>query len=144
MTLTDSIERTLTLNATPDTVWPALATKEGVCRWFCDSIDGDWSPGQTVKLKWGDFGVTAKVQDVDPKTLVSYRWVPGSPDDSLPFSDDYTTLVEFRLSPSDGGSVLRVTESGFSRLPKEHWERCLSDNSQGWDEELAKLVGLFV
>lgn len=143
MTLTDAIEKTLQLNATPDKVWPAIATKEGVTSWFCDTIEGDWAPGQAVRMKWGEFSNPVKVETIAPKTLVSYRWVPGTPSEELPFTDENMTLVEFHLSPNGQGSTLRVVETGFSRLPKEHWERCFKDNSDGWTEELAKIEKLF-
>lgn len=143
MTLTDSIERILELNATPDKVWPAIATKAGVTSWFCDTIEGDWAPGETVTMKWGEFANPVQVVSVDPKTLVSYRWVPGMPSEEVPFVPDNLTLVEFHLSANGTGSRLRLVETGFSRLPREHWERCLSDNTAGWDEELQKLAKLF-
>lgn len=143
MTLTDTIERTLELNAPPERVWPALATKDGVTSWFCDTIEGDWAAGETVAMKWGEFSNPVQVVAIEPKTLVSYRWVPGTPSDDVPFEPNNMTLVEFHLSANGSGSRLRLVETGFSRLPKEHWERCLSDNTEGWNEELQKLAKLF-
>jgi hypothetical protein len=49
--------------------------------------------------------------------------------------DGEPTLVEFSLSPVDGGTLLRLVESGFRD------ETHLKENSGGWDSELAQLVG---
>ena len=143
MTLTDAIERTLELNAPQEKVWAAIATAPGICSWFCDTIVGDWSPGHTVEMVWGEFRNKVTVVSSDPMSLFVYKWVPGSPDSSLPFEDANMTRTEFHLAPTGTGTRLRLVESGFSKLPADHIARCFKDNSEGWDEELAKLAKLF-
>jgi len=143
MTLTDAIERTLDFAAPQDKVWAAIATAPGICSWFCERIIGDWAPGNTVEMVWGEFHNKATVVQSDPMSLFAYKWVPGMPDEALPYEDANMTRVEFHLAPTPMGTRLRMVESGFSKLPPDHFQRCMSDNSAGWDEELAKLTNLF-
>jgi uncharacterized protein YndB with AHSA1/START domain len=143
MTLTDAIERTLDFNAPQERVWAAIATAPGICSWFCEKIIGDWSPGHTVEMVWGEFHNKATVVSSDPMSLFVYKWVPGTPDHTLTYEDANKTSVEFHLAPTVTGTRLRLVESGFSKLPADHFARCFKDNSDGWDEELAKLVALF-
>ncbi|MBL8066174.1 MAG: SRPBCC domain-containing protein [Chthonomonadaceae bacterium] len=143
MTITDAIERTLELAAPQAKVWDAIATAKGICSWFCQRVIGDWSPGQTVEMAWGEDRVKAKVVASEPMTRFAYRWVPGCANDGLPYEEANTTEVEFTLTPTASGTRLRLVESGFSKLPASHIERCFRDNDQGWDDELPKLAALF-
>jgi uncharacterized protein YndB with AHSA1/START domain len=51
------------------------------------------------------------------------------------------TLVEFTLTPQNGGTLLQVVESGFTGLdlPSEEQERYASGNVDGWRAELDEL-----
>ncbi|MCW8900618.1 MAG: SRPBCC domain-containing protein, partial [Gammaproteobacteria bacterium] len=54
-----------------------------------------------------------------------------------PFADVPKTLVSFVLEDANGGTRLTVTESGLAALPNA--AQVLSENSSGWDSELAEL-----
>lgn len=52
-----------------------------------------------------------------------------------------TTLVRFLLEEEPEGTKLTMIESGFASLPENYFE-AFDENTQGWEEELLKLVKL--
>ena len=70
----------------------------------------------------------------DPPHYIAFRWHHRLPDDGIKRS----TLVQFRLEPQADGVLLKVVESGFSRLqkPREEWLQDRTDNTSGWELEL--------
>jgi hypothetical protein len=48
-------------------------------------------------------------------------------------------LVEFELKDVDGGTLLRVVESGFDNLPPSRIQDAFRMNSAGWDEQVVKI-----
>jgi uncharacterized protein YndB with AHSA1/START domain len=52
------------------------------------------------------------------------------------YSSEATTLVEFELESVEGGTQLRVTESGFDRLPPERRDVAYRGNADGWTAQL--------
>ena len=53
--------------------------------------------------------------------------------------DRPTTLVEFRLEATDGGTLLKVVESGFDRLPASRRDEAFRMNDGGWKQQLANI-----
>ncbi|MGH3657620.1 MAG: SRPBCC domain-containing protein [Micromonosporaceae bacterium] len=137
MALPDSIERVLDLAHPPRKVWAALTTAEGLGGWFGDSAVIDLRPDGEATLHWnGDGDHTLSIKVVEPPRRFGFTW--GI--DGLPASDPRRTYVEFRLEPTTGGTRLTVVESGFAQLPDE-LERAYKGNVEGWESELAELVG---
>ena len=52
--------------------------------------------------------------------------------DRVDYGAEPTTLVEFRLEPSAEGTLLRIVESGFERVPAHRRERAFRMNEGGW------------
>lgn len=76
-----------------------------------------------------------RVEAVDPQRYVAFRGA-SKPDVSVEESEA-TTLVEWWLEERpDGGTTLRLRESGFTR-PEDR-----AGNEQGWAEELGELEEL--
>jgi uncharacterized protein YndB with AHSA1/START domain len=125
------ITRQVSLPADVDRVWRAISDADEIARWFpTESAQLTvLEPGGTGILTWtghGSFPIVIEVVDA-PRYLA---WTWGHESTEVP-----TTLVEWRLAPTEGGgTLLTVTESGI-RTPER-----FADNSQGWDEELAQLV----
>jgi uncharacterized protein YndB with AHSA1/START domain len=69
---------------------------------------------------------------VEPERLFSFTWHPYAIDPDVDYTDEAQTLVEFRLTPQDGGTLLTVTESGFDKVPKERRFEAFRMNEQGW------------
>ena len=50
------------------------------------------------------------------------------------------TLVEFKLEPTkSGGTLLVVTESGFSKIPAGRRPEAFRKNSDGWEGQLENI-----
>ena len=83
--------------------------------------------------------IAAPVERVEAPRVFAYRWatrMEAEPDEGA------STLVEFTLEPTDGGTRLRVVESGFAALdvPADEQERKAKGNGDGWDHELRDLA----
>lgn len=53
--------------------------------------------------------------------------------------DEPTTLVEFTLTETAGGVLLRIVESGFDNIPADRRAAAFEANSGGWEAQ-TKLV----
>jgi uncharacterized protein YndB with AHSA1/START domain len=76
---------------------------------------------------------------MDAETLFSYRWHPYAIDPKVDYSSEPTTLVEFRLKSEDGGTLLRVVESGFDQLPASRRDEAFRMNDGGWKQQLVNI-----
>ena len=134
----DRIERTLELNHSPERVWSALTTAEGLGTWFGNTAEVDLRVGGLVKLTWdsGD-AATLTIERLDPPRVFAYTWgLQGLPD-----SDPRRTYVEFTLEPTGTGTTLTLVESGFAQLPDAKQRQAAhSGNTEGWTHELGELV----
>ncbi len=87
----------------PEKVWRALTQPHLIEAWL---MKNDFAPAMghrfTLTGDWGS--VECEVTRLEPHTALAYRWGAMG----------VATLVEFRLTPTDGGTHLRVEQSGFS------------------------------
>jgi uncharacterized protein YndB with AHSA1/START domain len=79
------------------------------------------------------------IERVDPEHLFSYRWHPHAVEPGVDYSDEPTTLVEFRLEEVAGGTELTVVESGFDRVPLARRATAFRMNDQGWAEQIRNI-----
>ncbi|WP_440070234.1 SRPBCC domain-containing protein [Streptosporangium sp. OZ121] len=138
MTFPDRIERTVQLAHSPERVWAALTTAEGLGTWFGNRAEVDLRVGGEAKLVW-DSGDTATltIERLEPPRVFGYTW----PVAGLPDGDPRRTYVEFTLEPAGAGTTLTMVESGFAQLPDaEAHEAAYSGNTKGWTNELGELV----
>ncbi|NGY61163.1 activator of HSP90 ATPase [Lentzea sp. NEAU-D13] len=137
----DRIERDVLINASPRRVWAALTSAEHLGTWFGDAgaTVSALEPGGEVTLTWAEHGTgRAIIEKVEPESFFSWRWSGPLGPDPVPGN---ATLVEFTLTPTDGGTLLQVVESGFTGLdlPSEGQEKYASGNFGGWGHELDEL-----
>jgi uncharacterized protein YndB with AHSA1/START domain len=130
-----AIERTVELRAAPERVWRAITDPDELCRWFPQQMALDIRPGAVGTFTWSEYGDFAvRVDAVEPPRYLAWRWAR---EPNVAADEAFMTLVEWWLTPrDDGGTTLRVRESGFA--DPEH----RSGNEEGWDEELAELAEL--
>jgi uncharacterized protein YndB with AHSA1/START domain len=76
------------------------------------------------------------VKAIEPETLFSYTWHPYAVDPKMDYSNEESTLVEFRLKPTPGGTLLTVTESGFDRIPSARRAEAFRKNEGGWSQQM--------
>ena len=136
---TDRIEREILIQAPRERIWQLLTEAEHISRWFGDSTEVDLRPGGQMVFTWTQYGSHhARVERVEPPAFFSYRWArqPGE----YP-AEGNSTLVEFTLTESGSGTVLRVVETGFATLKVTEHEKdtAVTENTQGWRNELAEL-----
>ena len=142
--MTNRVEKRIELNAPVSRVWRALTDHREFGEWFQVKLDGPFAPGQLSRgritypgyehVKW-----EATVQKLEPERLFSFTWHPYAVDPNIDYSQEPTTLVEFKLEPKAGGTVLSITESGFDAIPKDRRFEAFRMNDEGWAEQMTNI-----
>jgi len=142
----DRIEKTIELSAPVARVWSALTDSDEFGAWFRVKLDGPFVVGEMSEgfitypgyehMKW-----EAEVQAMEPERLFSFTWCPYGGDPDVDYSNEPTTLVEFRLEPTQDGTRLVITESGFNALPDDDRRvDALRRNEQGWTAQVGHIT----
>lgn len=140
----DKIERQITINASKEQVYNAIADPSQITSWFPDGIEGTLEEGDEPVLNFGEHGKTQiLVVATKPHDYFAYRWVPGGNQFTGDIKEAKTTLVEFKLTETDGTTTLTMTESGFTKLPVEMAEPSFKQNTDGWVYMLGRLEKKF-
>ena len=84
--------------------------------------------------------MTATVQRMEPERLFSFTWHPYANDPTVDYSREPPTLVEFKLEPMPGGTLLVVVESGFAVLPAHRRDEAFRMNEQGWSIRIQNIT----
>jgi uncharacterized protein YndB with AHSA1/START domain len=140
-----SIEREIHIEASPEVVYEVVSRPEHLKEWWPDDADLEPVPGGTGVISFGDRSapdakvVALTVVEADPPRQFSFRWVYDEGEAATPVN---SLLVTFRLFPSDAGTLLRFTESGFR---EKGWEGAVLEeqyrqHAAGWDHFLPRLV----
>jgi uncharacterized protein YndB with AHSA1/START domain len=134
----DRIEKEVIIAAPVSKVWDALTDYKKFGAWFRVKLDGPFKEGEVTRgritspgyenLKWETLVIR-----MEPEKLFAFSWHPNAIDPDMDYSGEPQILVEFHLTPSDGGTRLLITESGFSKLPDARRLEALRSNSEGWD-----------
>jgi uncharacterized protein YndB with AHSA1/START domain len=137
MTETDRIEKTVVLQAPRSRVWRAISNAKEFGEWFGVKLDGAFAQGATVHGKitnpgYDHLALEFQIERIDPETYFAYRWHPYAIDPKVDYSQEPTTLVEFRLEETDGTTSLNIVESGFDRIPLARRAEAFRMNDQGW------------
>jgi uncharacterized protein YndB with AHSA1/START domain len=134
----DRIVKVVELDAPVARVWRALTDHEEFGEWFRVRLDQPFKPGakSTGSMTYPGFEGwpwLATVERIEHEKLFSFRWHDYEEQSGLDIADHPTTLVEFRLEPTGGGTRLTITESGISALPEPRRLEVLRSNTKGWD-----------
>jgi hypothetical protein len=73
----------------------------------------------------------------------SRKWSPWHPyaiDPNQDYSGEPPTLVEFTLRSIPTGTLLRVVESGFDKLPSERRLEAFRMNDGGWSQQIKNIA----
>lgn len=137
----DQIETILELPHSPERVWRAITTPEGLSQWFGDRVTMKLEEGSAILFEWDAYGqVGGIIQTIEPLSKFAYRWRAHGVPEHDEMNATNSTLVTFELTPTDEGTRLRVLETGFAMLDSDLRERAFRENSKGWASELAELV----
>ena len=143
--MSDRIEKTIELNASVSRVWRALTDHREFGTWFRVRLDGPFVPGQVSRgqitypgyehIRW-----EAVVQKMEPERLFSFTWHPYAVDPKEDYSKEPPTLVEFTLEKTKQGTLLRVVESGFDKIPAKRRSEAFRMNEGGWSEQMKNIA----
>jgi uncharacterized protein YndB with AHSA1/START domain len=142
--MNDRIEKHIDLKAPVSRVWRALTDHGEFGQWFRVKLEGPFVPGQTARGQVMHPGYEhvvweAVVQKMEPERLFSFTWRPYAVDPKTDYSKETPTLVEFRLEKVAGGTLLRLTESGFGKIPAHRRIEALRMNDGGWTEQMKNI-----
>ena len=144
-TSTDRIERKVLIKATRARVWRAVSDAAEFGSWFGVDFKGKtFVAGKSVQGKitypgYEHLTMEVLIDQVVPERLLSWRWHPAAIDPAVYYSQEPTTLVVFELSEVPGGTLLKVTESGFDGVPIERRETAYRGNTEGWSIQVANV-----
>jgi uncharacterized protein YndB with AHSA1/START domain len=132
-----SIEREIYIEATPEVVYQVISTPEHLRQWWPDEAEIEPVPGAAGTVTFGGGAKVAPltVLEADPPRRFSFHWAYDA-------ASPRPLTVTFDLVPSDTGTLLRFSETGFREkgweaAVLEEWYR---DHAQGWDHFLPRLV----
>lgn len=141
-TVTDRIDKRIVLRAPRSRVWRALTDASEFGTWFgvkfpalTSFTEGATVRGQITYPGYEHLTMEALVERIEPERYFAYRWHPYAVDPHTDYSGEPMTLVEFRLDEAAEGTVLRITESGFDRIPVARRDEAFRMNEGGWTEQ---------
>jgi uncharacterized protein YndB with AHSA1/START domain len=133
----DTITREITVNAARARVWDVITQAQHLGRWFGDAgAEIDLRPGGRLTLSFDGHGTSvARVERVEEPEVFSFRWARSRETEPAPGDE---TLVEFTLTETADGTLVRVRESGFASLTGDAaaYHR---GNTEGWALKTAEL-----
>ena len=143
-TTTDRIEKEILLRAPRARVWRALTDSKEFGAWFQAVFEGPFRSGARVHgritypgYEHVEFDVL--VEKMEPERRFSFRWHPNAVDPNMDYSKEPTTLVEFTLEEAEGGTRLRLVESGFDGIPISRRAGALKANEGGWTIQMTAI-----
>lgn len=115
----------------PERLWRALTQPHLIAEWL---MNNDFQPTVghrfTLRGEWGGV-LDCEVLALEPNRMLSYSWNHSHEDPAF----DLRSVVTFTLTPSEGGTHLRMEQSGFRPTQKQ----ALGGALHGWTGFLAKL-----
>ena len=144
----DQIEKEVVLRAPLERVWKAISDADEFGRWFGARFDGPFVAGASVtsvitpttvdvdvaraQEPYAGTGDTWQIVAMEPRRRLAFRWHPYAVESGIDYSQEPTTLVEFTLTETNDGVLLRIVESGFDAIPAERRVSAFEHNSEGW------------
>jgi uncharacterized protein YndB with AHSA1/START domain len=117
----------------PQKVWRALTIPELLCEWLLPVVDHQLETGAAFQFRappkpgW-DGAVNCTYLQIEEPSKISWAWVVGEID----------TVVEVKLTPTESGTRLSLTQSGF----KPHQKQNFGGARYGWKMMADKLIDL--
>jgi len=147
---TDRIEEQVLLHAPRARVWRALTNADELGAWFGVNLTGATiAPGAQLV---GHFTIPGHehavfdvmIEEMVPEQRFAWRWHPNVVVPGVDATEP-RTLVAFTLEDTlDGGTLLRVVESGFDALSPARRAAALLGNTKGWAGQLHKRLPAYL
>ena len=108
LTAMPTVEVSILIRRPPAEVFDAFVDPAVTTRFWFTKSSGALAPGAVVRWEWEMYGVadTVQVEAFEPAERLVFSWAPGR-------------TVEFRFTPREEGTVVSVTESGFTGTADE-------------------------
>ncbi|MFF4345029.1 SRPBCC domain-containing protein [Kitasatospora sp. NPDC001540] len=104
------------VTASPEDVYTALTTVQGLAGWWTEDTDGDPATGGVVRFRFPPGGFDMKVLDTEPARRVRWEVVDG-PEEWI------GTRIVFELRQEDGWTIVLFRHEGW-REPVEFMHHC--------------------
>jgi len=137
-----SIEREQFVAADPDVVYEVVSSPEHITGWWPEEADYVGQVGESGTITFRHEGqvvhVPLTVVVADPPRTFSFRWTQDAEDTAVTGN---SLLVTFELVPQDGGTLVKLTETGFREMG---WEDAVlaetyADHVVGWGQHFPRL-----
>jgi uncharacterized protein YndB with AHSA1/START domain len=139
-----TIEREIYVDASPEVVYEVVSSPDHLRHWWPDEARYEATAGSTGEIVFGEPGAGGAavsltvLEALAPRTF-SFRWTHPAAEKAV---EGNSLLVTFELTPADGGTLLKMTESGFREMG---WEVALleqqyKEHGSGWDFYLPRMV----
>ena len=114
--MADILHRIGVEHSSPQRVYDALSTLDGLSGWWAEKTTGDTEPGGVIEFRFGPGGIDMKVVELDPGRLV--RWeVVGGPGEWI------GTEVRFDIRQDGDWAIVLFRHEGW-REPVEFMSHC--------------------
>ncbi|SDF74786.1 Uncharacterized conserved protein YndB, AHSA1/START domain [Blastococcus aurantiacus] len=128
--MADILHRVGVEHSSPQRVYDALTTLDGLSGWWAEKTTGDTDPGGVIEFRFGPGGIDMEVVELDPGRLV--RWeVVGGPEEWI------GTEVRFDVRQDGDWTIVLFRHEGW-REPVEFMSHC----STKWATYLVSLKQL--
>ena len=114
--MTDIHHRIGVESSSTDDVYAALTTIDGLSGWWTTDTHGDPELGGKIEFRFPEGGFDMEVVELTPGEVVRWRVADGPP-------EWIGTFVDWRLSRSDGFTIVRFTHEGWAE-PVEFLSHC--------------------
>jgi uncharacterized protein YndB with AHSA1/START domain len=141
----DRIEKEVVIRAPRSRVWKAISDKTEFGHWFGMKFfePGTFAPKENargeVTFNGAAHPFTIDLVDVVPEERLSYTWHPYGVDPNVDYSVETPTLVTFTLEDAPDGTLLRVVESGFDKVPLHRRAEAWRMNDGGWSTQMVNI-----
>jgi uncharacterized protein YndB with AHSA1/START domain len=140
----EAIKSEVFIEAPVGVVWELVTQPENLNQWWTDEAEFVLEPGGTGQLVWIDKASSHRdmtaltIESVVEHHFFSFRWVYEIGETPR---EGNSMLVEFYFESRDGGTLLRLEESGLESMPwsTSDKESFSSDHGHGWSFHLATL-----
>ncbi len=130
------IKHQVFIAASADKIYNTITSSDGWNAFFTHSTEVDPKPGGRIVFRWKDWGPNFYSTDAEgivikaeKPNLFSFQWYP--------IGKENPTTIEFILTEKYGGTVIELTEDGYTDSDKSR--AMILECASGWSEALTLL-----
>ena len=128
------IQFEIEIDAPPAKVWAKMASLEGMNQWLSRNLIFEHEVGGRFQMQGeepggGPYRFTGEVVKITPEKELAFTWKSELGEDG---EWPNSTLVTFRLEPTDTGTRVTLTHTGFEALGAALGKSAYEGHVQGW------------